>query len=286
MIPIKKFSQVSNFLVFFTLVLAGAATTIKVKKSFAQEETKNDISKQETTNSGQTQGLAGQIQGLVDWIIRTHNLVPRPSKCEPPCYVLDTMTLSGSVDKNLLLFKITGGVIANEPVLVPLFGPPHEIVPGDIMINGKKAVVGFENDNFYFVRTADKFFAITGTMSIGGNMSFTISGPLNRFINSLEDGRVVEGNLLSGIINSTIHLEPGKILAQEGLVTQPPVFQVARAIRIQKEITFEYKVTLSSGSEVSSVTLPLPHGEVVLDVPGFKGWKQESSLLTVPTSGR
>ncbi len=232
-------------------------------------------------------GWAGQLENFIQWVIQTRDLVPRTKECDPPCYVLDSLELGGSVDQNALRFTLKGSVISDKPVLVPLFGPPHQVMLSNVMLNGKPAVVGFEESSHYYVRTAERSFTVTGDLSLGSELSLSVPGPLNMFTSALADGRVVEGDKISGLSYATLHLEYGvKAEAEEAAPDLPPVFQIARALRIQKEIFFEYRVTIRSGSEVSSVKLPLPNGEVVLDVPGHKGWKQENSALTVPTSGR
>jgi hypothetical protein len=233
------------------------------------------------------EGWAGQLENFIQWVIKTRDLVPRAKDCDPVCYVLDSLELGGSVDQNALRFTLKGSVVSDKPVLVPLFGPPHQVMLSSVVLNGKPAVVGFEESSHYFVRTAEKSFTITGDLSLGSELSLTVPGPLNMFTSALADGRVVEGDRISGLSYATLHLEYGvKAEAEETAPDLPPVFQIARALRIQKEISFEYRVTIRSGSEVSSVKLPLPNGEVILDVPGHKGWKQEDSALTVPTSGR
>jgi hypothetical protein len=229
---------------------------------------------------------AGQLESFILWIIKTRDLVPRTKDCETPCYVLDSLELAGSVDRNSLKFTIKGGVIADKPVLIPLFGPPHQVMLSNVTVNGKPAVVGFESSDTYFVRTGEKAFTVAGDLALGGDLSISIPGPLNLFKSSLEDGKVVEGDRISGLSYATLHLEYGKKEEAEALSALPPVFQVARVLRIQKEISFEYRVTMKSGTEISSLSLPLPHGEVVLDVPGYKEWKQEAGTLTVPVSGR
>jgi len=228
--------------------------------------------------------LAWQIEELIKWLVQTRDLVPRPEACEPPCYVLERMDLEGSADKNRLRFVLLGGVIADRPVLVPVVGPPHRVILRSVTLNDRPAVVGFEKADHYYVRTDARRFVIRGEISLLNEMSFAVPGPVNLFNASLEDGRVVEGQRLPGLLNRTIHLELGRRGAVES--TLPPVFQISRAVRIQKEITFEYRINVRSGGEISQVALPLPHGEMVLDIPGIRGWKQEGDRLIVPASGR
>jgi hypothetical protein len=108
---------------------------------------------------------------------------------------------------------------------------------------------------------------------------------VNLFTSDIIDGRVVEGKRLPGLRNTVLHLETGK-RNETGETLHAPLFQVSRAIRIQKEVTFEYQVKVRSGSEISKVEMPMKYSEIVLDVPGVKGWKMEKRTLLVPASGR
>ncbi|MCP4146200.1 MAG: hypothetical protein GY757_00485, partial [bacterium] len=227
--------------------------------------------------------VAWQMEELMKWLMKTRNL--EPAKTEGfPNFVINTLELSGTIEKNRLAFKMNGRVIADHPVLIPLFGSPETVMLRNVTINEKPAVVGFESKTFYYVRTGENRFTIKGELSLLNCLDFMVQGPVNLLIAEFTDGRVVEGGILPGLTKAVLHLETGNKKMKKAALA--PLFQVSRAIRIRKEITFEYKVTVRSGKEISKVEIPMKYSEVVLDVPGVKGWKMENRILMVPASGR
>lgn len=229
--------------------------------------------------------LAWQMEELMNWLIKTRNLVPEKDAAGQPFYVIKSLDLNGSVEKNRFTFHMIGHVDSKQPVLVPLFGSPDGVMLKNVTLNGQPAVVGFEDKDFYFVRTKETDFVIKGDISLVNQLRFTVPGPVNLFSADLSDGRVVEGNFLPGVKQAALHLKSG-VKDQKIEADVKPLFQIARAVRIQKEVTFEYGVTVRSGKEISRVVLPMTFGEIVLEVPGVKGWKMENKNLVVPASGR
>jgi hypothetical protein len=77
-------------------------------------------------------------------------------------------------------------------------------------------------------------------------------------------------------------------LTREGAAqaSGPTVFQLSRVVRVGREIGFEYRLVMRSGSDLGVVRLPLSFGEKVLDVAGASGWRVEQGELILPTSGR
>ncbi len=240
---------------------------------------------------------ATELEALSEWLIETKDLVPRPKEtppapeCEENCFVLDTLTLGGSVDANKLRFTLTGAVLAKTKQRVPLFGPPEQVALSQVRINKQPAIIGFHESNAFYVLTDASNFVIEGDLALLDSLSLNLPGPLNQLVARFTAGRLVEGERLSGLRQETVHLEPGTSpqsndTESETSDDRPPIFSVSRAIRIQKETSFEYKVHVRSGQDINSVRLPLPFGETVLDVPNHKGWTQENDTLMVPTSGR
>ncbi len=268
-----------GFLILF-LFIGGGSGTLE-----AEEMTKSSSSEEESTISLEKDSLAWQVEQVLQWLIKTRDLVPRPKGKPSPFYVLDRLTLSGSVKENRFTFILKGSVVADEPQFVPLFGYPHQVMLKNVTLNNEPAIVGFAEHDYYFVRTRQQNFTIKGEMALRDELSFSIPGPVNLFSSDLTDGRILEGNTLPGLRNAAIHLESGK-KDKKTESDLPPVFQVSRALRIQKDITFEYQVSVRSGSEISNITLPLRFSEIVLDVPGYRGWKQANNELVVPVSGR
>src|SRR5262249_25884213 len=134
----------------------------------------------------------------------------------------------------------------------------------------------------YYLYTASRRFALKGTLALEGDLALTIPGPLNTLVADVTAGAVVEGAQLMGLRNATIHFSREGAAAASG----PTVFQLSRAIRVGREVGFEYRLVMRSGTDLGVVRLPLAFGEKVLDVAGAAGWRVEGGELVLPTSGR
>jgi len=202
------------------------------------------------------------------------------TKCTERCFTLDRLKLRGSPN-GTLGFEMEGSVLANHAVAIPLFGPPDKLRIEAVTDDGKPASVGFENGHYY-VMTASKRFALKGSLTLTKDLALDIPGPLNTLEADLTSGRVVEGARLAGLSGTTIHFDSGAGTVSE----EPTVFQLSRAVRVLREIGFEYRLTMRSGSDLGVVRLPLAYGEKVLEVSGSTGWKVEGTELVLPTAGK
>ncbi len=235
--------------------------------------------------TGAAGSWVGELEGLAQWLAE-HK---QPNACTERCYTLHRLRLTGSLDgtsaakDGALHFELEGAVLADGPVAVPLFGPPDKVRLAAVTEDGKPAAIGFEGDH-YFVYTSARRFVLKGTLALQDDLALTIAGPLNLLEADLKQGRVVEGSRMSGLSATTIHLE----VAESGTptpVTAPTVFQLSRAVRVGRDIGFEYRLTMRSGIDLGVVRLPLKYGERVLDVTGSAGWHVEASELVLPTAG-
>lgn len=222
-------------------------------------------------------GWAGELDALSKWLV----LHGKDAQCTARCYALERLRLTGQVGEGPLDFELTGRVLADGAVDVPLFGPPKDLLLSDVTENDKEAAIGFEGDR-YFLHTASKRFVLKGKMSLGTDLALSIPGPLNALVADLAAGAVVEGSRLSGLVGATVHFSQKDKAAEAG----PTVFQLSRAVRVGREISFEYRLVMRSGADLGVVRLPLALGEKVLDVTGASGFRVEGSELVLPTSGR
>jgi len=222
-------------------------------------------------------GWAGELETLSKWITQRDNA----GKCVARCFVLERLRLSGSVGEGPLEFELTGRVLADGAVDIPLFGPPKDMRLEDVTENDKEAAIGFEQDR-YFLHTSARKFVLRGKMVLGTDLALTVPGPLNTLESNFAAGTVVEGPRLSGLSNATIHLSRQEKSVEAG----PTVFQLSRAVRVGRETTFEYRLVMRSGKDLGVVRLPLTMGEKVLDVTGAAGFRIEEGELVLPTSGR
>ncbi|WP_437586428.1 hypothetical protein [Sorangium sp. So ce1000] len=228
---------------------------------------------------------AGQLETLSRWIDQRGG----SGRCEERCYALDRLRITGTVGEGPLQFELSGGVLADGPVAVPLFGPPEHLRIEATLDDGRPASrreaapISFEGDHYY-VWTAARRFVLRGTLSLEGDLTLLVAGPLNAFEADITGGSVAEGARLSGLLEATLHFTPdGGAAAQSA---GPTVFQLSRAVRVGREIGFEYRLVMRSGSDLGVVRLPLAFGEKVLDVAGASGFRVEGGELVLPTSGR
>ncbi len=225
------------------------------------------------------QSIAWQIEELAKWLIKSRDLVPRPDKCSQYCFTIDMLTLGGSIEKNRLTFTLTGHVLADEPVLIPLFGNPKKTGLINVTVNNKPAITGFEDLDHWFVRSSERDFTIKGELEFMDEYSLMVIGPVNSFSAQLEDGKVIQGNKLSGLKNSLVHIESTKIKTAAEEPEIKPLFQLNRAFRISDDIAFEYRVFIRSSSQISNYEIPMKNSEIVLDVRGISDWRLEKDTL-------
>jgi hypothetical protein len=221
---------------------------------------------------------AGQLETLARWLDQHGD----QGDCHERCYVLDRLRMSGSVEEGTFEFELEGAVLAEGPVAVPLFGPPSQVRIDQATEADRPARIGFEGSS-YFLFTDSRQFTLRGRLTLQGDLAIQIPGPLNTLEADLEGGRLVEGARLSGLSDATIHFERGSGAEEP---EEPTVFQLSRAIRVGREVGFEYRLVMRSGGDLGVVRLPLRHGEEVLEVQGSSGWRAEGGELILPTSGR
>jgi hypothetical protein len=223
-------------------------------------------------------GWAGELDNLSRYLAERR----KDGRCPEHCYVLERLRLTGAVGDGPLEFELVGRVLANEPVAVPLFGPPKDVRLEGVTENDKEAAIGFDGDH-YFLHTGAKRFVLRGKIHLGNDLALVVPGPLNTLEGDVSSGAVVEGSRLSGLVSSTIHLRrEGKGEKASG----PTVFQLSRAVRVGREISFEYRLVMRSGADLGVVRLPLTMGEKVFDVIGVSGFRVENGELVLSTSGR
>jgi hypothetical protein len=218
---------------------------------------------------------AAQLQELADLV------KPADSSCSDHCWVLEGMKLSGALDKGTLAFEVEGELLAKGSYAIPLFGPADKVRIDHVTENGARATVGFE-DGHYYVHTASSHFVLRGDLTVPEDRTLTVVGPVNSLDADLRGGRLTEGAHLTAVTNGTVHFDA----EGDAPRAQPPVFSIARALRVGKTIDFEYKLSARSGTDLGVMHLPLRYGERVVDVAGSTGWRVESEELLLPTVGK
>jgi hypothetical protein len=218
----------------------------------------------------------GQLEALSSWIAKH-----KGTRCSERCFTLARLRLGGSVASGSLKFELEGNLLVDGPVAVPIFGAPAHVRIEQATESGKPAPIGFEGDRYYYAATSRRF-VLKGTLAMDDDRALSIPGPLNTLEADLSDGRCVEGSRLSGLLTTTIHFDRA-VTTQPGV--EPTVFQLSRAVRVGREIDFEYKLVMRSGADLGVVRLPLAFGERVLDVAGAGGFRIDGATLVLPTAG-
>ena len=206
---------------------------------------------------------------------------PGPAECSAHCWVLERLRLSGSVDKGSLVFEVEGQILQKGSYDIPLFGPAAQVRLEDVTENGAPATLGFE-DGHWYVHTTSPRFVVRGTLVLPDDRTVGIVGPLDALDADLRGGRITEGAHLTALAGSDVHLDAEGSAA----APQPPVFSIARALRVGKTIEFEYKLTAQAGADLGVLRLPLRYGERVVDVAGSTGWRVEGEELLLPTTSK
>lgn len=208
--------------------------------------------------------------------------------CTQDCYILSHLSLRGAVD-GTMTFELSGSVRAREETKVPLFGPPGQVHLSDVTIDGARANLMFDPDN-YFLFTSSRSFTVRGKLSLGSDWILSVPGPLVALDASLTKGKLIEGDKQSGILASVLHFDPMIEGAGDGAESSKPkvpvVFRVSRALRVGRETNFVYRITASQGTDLGVIRFPLKHGEKVADAQGATGWSVEGTDLLLPTNGK
>jgi hypothetical protein len=226
--------------------------------------------------------LPATTGSLASELTELANLVkPADDTCSDHCFLLDRMHLGGAMDKGTLDFEVTGEVLHKGSFQIPLFGPSSQVRVTDVTENGNHATIGFE-DGHYYVQTSNPHFVLRGKLVLGDERALTIVGPLVALDSDVKGGRITEGAHLSALANAQIHFDA----EGDAPAAQPPVFSIARAIRVGKNIEFEYRLNAQSGTDLGLLRLPLRYGERVVDVEGATNWRVESEDLVLPTNGK
>ncbi|HEY2513193.1 MAG TPA: hypothetical protein VGI39_20130 [Polyangiaceae bacterium] len=208
-----------------------------------------------------------------------------PALCTEGCYVLSSLSIRGAVDHSLS-FELRGSLLAQGPVKVALFGPASDVRLDELTLDGERPVLGFEEDHYYLLTSA-KAFTLRGRITLGADEMITVVGPLVGLDAELAQGRIVEGNKLSGLANTTLHFDPmTPESASEAEARTPKVFRLAREVKIAKETGFVYRLTMSRAQDLGVVHLPLRYGERVDEVSGAAGWSRSGDEILLPTNGK
>ena len=223
-------------------------------------------------------------EALKQWL-ETKHVQPPPPECEKDCYMLSSMSLRGAVG-GPMTFELKGLVLADRPTKIPLFGPSSQVRLDELSLDGAIPVLGFEDDHYYLI-TGARSFTLRGKLTLASDQLLTVVGPVVALDAKLTQGRLVEGDKLSGLAKTTLHFDPMTPESQDEAESKTPkVFRLSRSVRIGKETGFVYRLVMSQATELGTVRLALSYGEKVQEVSGAPGWKASDGELLLPATGK
>jgi len=213
---------------------------------------------------------------------------PAPEEvCSDHCWLLTQMTIHADGKKKTAHFELTGEVLAKGPQNIPLFDDPSAVRIRDAKVNGGRATVGFENDQWY-LHTAERHFTLTGTLVFEDEARLSIVGPVNAVDVDMKRGAV------SSIFDGKTHFSAVEALVltfgEEGEVEVAPETNVvscdfSRAFRVGAETTFEYRLNFSAVHELGVQKFPLRSGEEIATVDGVPHWEVAGGELILHPTG-
>ena len=192
---------------------------------------------------------------------------------------IESIYLSGDLQKNVLSVTGRGEVLAGEQARVYLFGPSKDIVIKNLKVNKVPTTVSFDDNGYFFLADVGDF-TFTGTMEIRtiGQLVLTARGPINELSFNLDHGYAIGGDKF-GVFDGQIVLQRSEKVAM--LVDGS--FRFTYGL-LQNEFT--YAISFQSfGSSLGSYTLNLPNGETVRSVTGMLKWEQIGNRLVLDLQG-
>ncbi|MDD4353451.1 MAG: hypothetical protein PHN56_03260, partial [Candidatus Nanoarchaeia archaeon] len=194
-------------------------------------------------------------------------------------YSINSLTISGDLNANVLSFQGSGDVLNSENVKVYLLGSIDNIVLNNLKINGVNTPVSFDNNGYFFI--ADSSFNFVGSFEILslGQLSLVIPGPVRNLTFNLINGYVVGGNERYSQLNDVV-------IIQREDVEQVLVDADFHYIFDELKNNFVYEIDFNSlGDSLSSYTLVLRNSETLQSVTGALDYSLNGNNLILELSG-
>lgn len=194
------------------------------------------------------------------------------NETEERVYAIEQVTLSGDLSKNLLKIYGEGEVIKGENVKIYLFGPSSDILVSDLIVNGEKASVSFDEKGYFFM-VDDGEFRFHGSLKIRtiGQIRLFVRGPINQLSFNLKHGYAIDGDRF-GVYNKEVIIQRAEKISM--LVDGSFRYSYAERDRFLYLIKFK-----AFGSSLGNYVLNLPNNEVVSSVQGAVKWEQKGNKL-------
>ncbi len=177
-------------------------------------------------------------------------------------YALEIMQLSGDLETNELKIRGSGEVISGSDVKVYLLGPGKDFLVRNVIVNGERAAVSFDDKGYYFIAQKGKF-DFTGDLLIRtlGQIRLEIPGPLNEIQFDIKNGYTVEHDKY-GLFEDSVIIQRREEVSKRADGEFHYMFDPYRN-------NFEYKINIEAfGSDIGRYELPLRNSEQIENVDG------------------
>jgi len=194
------------------------------------------------------------------------------NETEERVYAIEQVTLSGDLSKNLLKIHGTGEVIEGKNVKIYLFGPASDVLVSDLMVNGKKAPVSFDESGYFFIADGGEF-EFQGSLEIRtiGQIRLFVRGPVNKISFNLKNGYAIDGDRF-GVYKKEIIIQRAEKISM--LIDGSFRYTYAEKDEFLYIINFK-----AFGGSLGNYVLDLPNNEVVTSVKGAVKWEQKGNRL-------
>ena len=200
------------------------------------------------------------------------------NETEEKVFALDSVTLSGNLQNNVLTVIGNGEILSGENVKVYLFGPSSDLLIRNLEVNNEAKSVSFDKSGYYFLQDKGKF-DFTGLMEIRtlGQLNLKVPGPMNELKFDLTNGYAISGDRF-GLIDDTIVIQRTEDVAM--LVDGSFRFTYAEKDEFYYVLNFK-----AFGSDIGRYKVDLLNGETVSKVSGALKWEQSGNKLILDLSG-
>ncbi len=194
-------------------------------------------------------------------------------------YALENVLVTGDLEDDELSLFGSGEVISGSDVKVYLFGPSSDFLVSDVVVDGERSTVSFDDKGYYFIAQKGKFdFSAKLSIRTLGQISLYIPGPLNEILFDIENGYTIDHNRY-GLYEDTIIIQRTEEVAKRAEGEFHFVFDAQRN-------NFNYDINFRAfGSDLGRYELPLRNGESVHDVKGALNWRVSGNSLILELEG-
>lgn len=191
--------------------------------------------------------------------------------CQRDCGQIYTMTLSGQIADGILGVSITGNIVGKDNGVLPLFGAVPAIEVTTLKQGENEIPLIFYNKAYYTLLPPGPFH-LTGQIKVDRSAAtnVTLPGSVGQVKLAIADQEPLLGSVPLGLVNGSFQIvSAAKIKKDEkksGKTKQEVRLEIDRRFRIARDKSFEYAIRVM-GAEVGQViSIPLEHGEKVLEV--------------------